>query len=158
MSLACSKGYTDIVKMLIDCGVDVNEYDWVRHDGVSDGIKCKNLGLMSEYRCLSFCSCPCCQNGGAPLLYAVHGNHVRCVEILLGESLTGNCVCKDVAVIFSKLSLIYFSCTCTCVFQKVVPIRPLSPILGSTRWTWPWQWDIEMVRADQRLFTCEHKI
>lgn len=30
MSLACSKGYTDIVKMLIDCGVDVNEYDWVR--------------------------------------------------------------------------------------------------------------------------------
>ncbi|TNN61254.1 Ankyrin repeat family A protein 2 [Liparis tanakae] len=50
LSLACSKGYTDIVKMLIDCGVDVNEYDW---------------------------------NGGAPLLYAVHGNHVRCVEILL---------------------------------------------------------------------------
>lgn len=26
------------------------------------------------------------QNGGAPLLYAVHGNHVRCVEILLGEN------------------------------------------------------------------------
>uniref|UniRef100_A0A8C8IME8 Ankyrin repeat family A protein 2 n=1 Tax=Oncorhynchus tshawytscha TaxID=74940 RepID=A0A8C8IME8_ONCTS len=51
LSLACSKGYTDIVKMLIDCGVDVNEYDW---------------------------------NGGAPVLYAVHGNHVPCVEILLG--------------------------------------------------------------------------
>ncbi|XP_029476158.2 ankyrin repeat family A protein 2-like [Oncorhynchus nerka] len=50
LSLACSKGYTDIVKMLIDCGVDVNEYDW---------------------------------NGGAPVLYAVHGNHVPCVEILL---------------------------------------------------------------------------
>lgn len=50
LSLASSKGYTDIVKMLIECGVDVNEYDW---------------------------------NGGAPLLYAVHGNHVRCVEILL---------------------------------------------------------------------------
>ncbi|XP_012672671.1 ankyrin repeat family A protein 2 isoform X2 [Clupea harengus] len=50
LSLACSKGYTDIVKMLIECGVNVNEYDW---------------------------------NGGAPLLYAVHGNHVRCVEILL---------------------------------------------------------------------------
>uniref|UniRef100_A0A672RFK3 Ankyrin repeat family A protein 2-like n=1 Tax=Sinocyclocheilus grahami TaxID=75366 RepID=A0A672RFK3_SINGR len=50
LSLACSKGYTDIVRMLIDCGVDVNEYDW---------------------------------NGGAPLLYAVHGNYVRCVEILL---------------------------------------------------------------------------
>lgn len=31
LSLACSKGYTDIVKMLIDCRVDVNEYDWVRH-------------------------------------------------------------------------------------------------------------------------------
>lgn len=29
LSLACSKGYTDIVKMLLDCGVDVNEYDWV---------------------------------------------------------------------------------------------------------------------------------
>ncbi|CDQ73920.1 unnamed protein product [Oncorhynchus mykiss] len=53
LSLACSKGYTDIVKMLIDCGVDVNEYDW---------------------------------NGGAPVLYAVHGNHVPCVEILLGLS------------------------------------------------------------------------
>ncbi|XP_070298936.1 ankyrin repeat family A protein 2 isoform X3 [Salvelinus sp. IW2-2015] len=50
LSLACSKGYTDIVKMLIDCGVDVNEYDW---------------------------------NGGVPVLYAVHGNHLRCVEILL---------------------------------------------------------------------------
>ncbi|MEQ2184970.1 hypothetical protein GOODEAATRI_013360 [Goodea atripinnis] len=30
LSLACSKGYTDIVRMLIDCGVDVNEYDWVQ--------------------------------------------------------------------------------------------------------------------------------
>lgn len=30
LSLACSKGYTDILKMLIDCGVDVNEYDWVK--------------------------------------------------------------------------------------------------------------------------------
>ncbi|KAK6305043.1 hypothetical protein J4Q44_G00238230 [Coregonus suidteri] len=50
LSLACNKGYTDIVKMLIGCGVNVNEYDW---------------------------------NGGAPVLYAVHGNHVPCVEILL---------------------------------------------------------------------------
>lgn len=35
------------------------------------------------------------QNGGAPLLYAVHGNHVRCVEILLGEdeSLNKNITC-----------------------------------------------------------------
>ncbi|CAB1332336.1 unnamed protein product, partial [Coregonus sp. 'balchen'] len=50
LSLACNKGYTDIVKMLIGCGVNANEYDW---------------------------------NGGAPVLYAVHGNHVPCVEILL---------------------------------------------------------------------------
>lgn len=32
LSLACSKGYTDIVKMLIECGVNVNEYDWVREN------------------------------------------------------------------------------------------------------------------------------
>ncbi|XP_043919881.1 ankyrin repeat family A protein 2 [Protopterus annectens] len=50
LSLACSKGYTDIVKMLLDSGVNVNEYDW---------------------------------NGGIPLLYAVHGNHVKCVRLLL---------------------------------------------------------------------------
>lgn len=25
------------------------------------------------------------QNGGTPLLYAVHGNHVKCVKILLGN-------------------------------------------------------------------------
>ncbi|XP_052580926.1 ankyrin repeat family A protein 2-like [Peromyscus californicus insignis] len=50
LSLACSKGYTDIVKMLLDCGVGVNEYDW---------------------------------NGGTPLLYAVHGNHGKCVKMLL---------------------------------------------------------------------------
>ncbi|XP_059114891.1 ankyrin repeat family A protein 2-like [Peromyscus eremicus] len=49
-SLTCSKGYTDIVKMLLDCGVGVNEYDW---------------------------------NGGTPLLYVVHGNHVKCVKMLL---------------------------------------------------------------------------
>lgn len=37
---------------------------------------------------VAFCDAPFWggfQNGGAPLLYAVHGNHVRCVEILLGE-------------------------------------------------------------------------
>uniref|UniRef100_UPI00398ED0C4 DNA-binding protein RFXANK isoform X2 n=1 Tax=Pristiophorus japonicus TaxID=55135 RepID=UPI00398ED0C4 len=28
-------------------------------------------------------------NGGTPLLYAVHGNHVRCVEVLLGQVLHG---------------------------------------------------------------------
>lgn len=48
LSLACSKGYTDIVKMLIDCGVDVNEYDWVRRHAVCDGIKYDNFGLMSK--------------------------------------------------------------------------------------------------------------
>ncbi|XP_037060329.1 ankyrin repeat family A protein 2-like [Peromyscus leucopus] len=50
LSLACSKGYTDTVKMLLDCGVGVNEYDW---------------------------------NAGTPLLSAVHGNHVKCVKMLL---------------------------------------------------------------------------
>lgn len=98
LSLACSKGYTDIVKMLIDCGVDVNEYDWVRHDALQDGINmtATEVWCFNIYRCLSFCSCPCCQNGGAPLLYAVHGNHVRCVEILLGESLTKRCASSSV--------------------------------------------------------------
>lgn len=28
---------------------------------------------------------PIPQNGGTPLLYAVRGNHVKCVEALLGE-------------------------------------------------------------------------
>eukprot|EP00062_Callorhinchus_milii_P014450 gi/632963644/ref/XP_007897996.1/ PREDICTED: ankyrin repeat family A protein 2 isoform X2 [Callorhinchus milii] len=50
LSLASSKGYADIVKMLLNHGCDVNEYDW---------------------------------NGGTPLLYGVHGNHVKCVETLL---------------------------------------------------------------------------
>ncbi|XP_038632708.1 DNA-binding protein RFXANK isoform X2 [Scyliorhinus canicula] len=53
LSLASIQGYTDIVLLLLDHGVDVNIYDW---------------------------------NGGTPLLYAVHGNHVTCVEALLGKS------------------------------------------------------------------------
>lgn len=28
------------------------------------------------------------QNGGTPLLYAVHGNHVKCVKMLLGKQVT----------------------------------------------------------------------
>ncbi|XP_067872176.1 DNA-binding protein RFXANK [Heterodontus francisci] len=52
LSLASIQGYTDIVLLLLDHGVDVNIYDW---------------------------------NGGTPLLYAVHGNHVRCVEALLAK-------------------------------------------------------------------------
>ncbi|XP_051893671.1 DNA-binding protein RFXANK [Pristis pectinata] len=52
LSLASIQGYTDIVLLLLEHGVDVNIYDW---------------------------------NGGTPLLYAVHGNHVRCVEALLAK-------------------------------------------------------------------------
>lgn len=105
LSLACSKGYTDIVKMLIDCGVDVNEYDWVRRFAARAGMKHDNLGLMSE-RCRRFVR----QNGGAPLLYAVHGNHVRCVEILLGEC--EMCVDQHVCTLrffffFQEMCLIY---------------------------------------------------
>lgn len=44
----------------------------------------------------------CClcgfQNGGAPLLYAVHGNHVRCVEILLGEDFNSKCMVYDISI------------------------------------------------------------
>ena len=98
LSLACSKGYTDIVKMLIDCGVDVNEYDWVRlrssavHSTerrpappflVRDAAFSLVLRVCGGATCSD--SPSVLQNGGAPLLYAVHGNHVRCVEILLGE-------------------------------------------------------------------------
>ncbi|XP_078280163.1 DNA-binding protein RFXANK isoform X2 [Rhinoraja longicauda] len=52
LSLASIQGYTDIILLLLEHGVDVNIYDW---------------------------------NGGTPLLYAVHGNHVRCVEALLAR-------------------------------------------------------------------------
>lgn len=52
LSLASIQGYTDIVLLFLQHGVDVNIYDW---------------------------------NGGTPLLYAVHGNHVRCVEALLAS-------------------------------------------------------------------------
>ncbi|MBZ3873045.1 Ankyrin repeat family A protein 2 [Sciurus carolinensis] len=50
LSLACSKGYTDIVKMLLDCGVDVNEYDW---EGSYEGPKGPQVqgcsGTWGEY-------------------------------------------------------------------------------------------------------------
>ncbi|CAO2612620.1 DNA-binding protein RFXANK [Lemmus lemmus] len=52
LSLASMGGYTDIVRLLLDCDVDINIYDW---------------------------------NGGTPLLYAVRGNHVKCVEALLAR-------------------------------------------------------------------------
>lgn len=62
LSLACSKGYTDIVKMLIDCGVDVNEYDWVKRYAVCDGTKYDIWGLLSKNwetcrRCLNVTVC-----------------------------------------------------------------------------------------------------
>lgn len=76
------------------------------------------MQMKSEYYCLSFC---CCQNGGAPLLYAVHGNHVRCVEILLGESLTVKCVSGSE---FTKMMLCYIAESmvdklyCICVYSR----------------------------------------
>lgn len=39
-----------------------------------------------EFRLLSHgCHLLSLQNGGTPLLYAVRGNHVKCVEALLGN-------------------------------------------------------------------------
>ncbi|GCB71039.1 hypothetical protein scyTo_0005825 [Scyliorhinus torazame] len=61
LSLASIQGYTDIVLLFLDHGVDVNIYDW---------------------------------NGGTPLLYAVHGNHVTCVEALLVQQAIENHVLK----------------------------------------------------------------
>lgn len=55
--------------------------------------------MVSHYWDLSF------QNGGAPLLYAVHGNHVRCVEILLGESLLTKCVSASQHIVLQFLTL-----------------------------------------------------
>lgn len=72
------------------------------------------------------------QNGGAPLLYAVHGNHVRCVEILLGE--------HSSALTESSTAFINKGAGSMSAFQKVEPILPWSQILVSMQWTWPWQW------------------
>lgn len=34
------------------------------------------------------------QNGGTPLLYAVRGNHLKCVEALLSKSIKSICLFK----------------------------------------------------------------
>lgn len=88
--------------MLIDCGVNVNEYDWVRNDRDSLSISFdlyypSQMEQMSKF-CVLFdfcCSTRHTQNGGAPVLYAVHGNHVRCVELLLGMYVAPYTIIKE---------------------------------------------------------------
>lgn len=80
LTLASSRGYADIVTLLLKKGVDIDSYDWVRllslpHRDFLSGLILSNPNLQTQ----------CIQNGGTPLLYAVRGNHVRCVDALLGE-------------------------------------------------------------------------
>lgn len=169
LSLACSKGYTDIVKMLIDCGVDVNEYDWVRRHAVCDGIKYDNLGLMSKYWetrrwCLNIVvglflwllserrSPSAVRSSWEPC--ALCGNIAGWV---FGREI---CVYQHVCTLpfLGNVSDLLKLLLCLCVFQKAALIRPSSPILGSTQWTWPWPWAIEMVCADHRHSTFGNEI
>lgn len=169
LSLACSKGYTDIVKMLIDCGVDVNEYDWVRRCAVCDGIKYDNLGLMSKY----WETCKWCLNIVVVLFLWLL---IRTVEPLCCMQFMGTMcavwkycwvslwpwnMCLPAclhAAIFRKCVWSVKVLLRLCVFQKAALIRPLSPILGSTQWTWLWPWAIEMVCADHRHSTFGNEI
>ncbi|XP_071308305.1 DNA-binding protein RFXANK isoform X3 [Agelaius tricolor] len=82
LALVSMGGYTDIVTMLLDRDVDINTYDWPLRDSGS-----------SRSRVAPGTTSPCPgtpQNGSTPLLYAVRGNHVKCVEALLacGADLT----------------------------------------------------------------------
>lgn len=166
--------------MLIDCGVDVNEYDWVRilshvhwtwfsiiwQQKLYDITEIFNSfcagGLMLFYQMkpcggvslfgLLWCSFCGFQNGGAPLLYAVHGNHVRCVEILLGEDKS---LWSEISIRINiswriNIAGLMPNIKCTIikfwyVFQRVVLILPLSQILDSMQWTWLWLWVTGMV-------------
>lgn len=75
------------------------------------------------------------QNGGAPLLYAVHGNHVRCVEILLGEDTS-----LHIKASTTFLQRVLLKNWCLNVFQRAGLILPQSQILVSMQWTWLWLW------------------
>nr|XP_032656993.1 DNA-binding protein RFXANK isoform X2 [Chelonoidis abingdonii] len=76
LSLASTGGYTDIVTMLLERDVDINIYDWVNALVLIASITPWNShpGLLLLRK-----------NGGTPLLYAVRGNHVKCVEALLAH-------------------------------------------------------------------------
>ncbi|XP_058870013.1 DNA-binding protein RFXANK isoform X3 [Acipenser ruthenus] len=93
LSLASSGGYTDIVNTLLKHHVEINTYDWVclvhfPFEEVTankinpETLPFKHFGLVLFF--FNFVS-HFFKNGGTPLLYAVRGNHVKCVESLLGR-------------------------------------------------------------------------
>lgn len=59
------------------------------------------------------------QNGGTPLLYAVHGNHVKCVKMLLGKQMTEPSLgaCEHLTFSFPvRGAYLVFGCiTCWCL-------------------------------------------
>ncbi|XP_010775433.1 DNA-binding protein RFXANK isoform X1 [Notothenia coriiceps] len=69
LTLASSGGYVDIVESLLRHGVDIDTFDWVHHP------------FLYVWH---FITSPQ-DNGGTPLLYAVRGNHIKCVESLLAK-------------------------------------------------------------------------
>ncbi|XP_041825807.1 ankyrin repeat family A protein 2 isoform X1 [Melanotaenia boesemani] len=118
LSLACSKGYTDIVKMLIDCGVDVNEYDWPgRH--VSHCPQLPRMMLLMRLCRAPMTNSPPSDNEPA--------NPGARMEERLSCTLSMATMCA-----------VLKSC------WKVVLILPLNQTLDLMQWIWLWLWAIEM--------------
>ena len=78
-------------------------------------------------------------NGGTPLLYAVRGNHVKCVEAML-ETLEVEIPVATCIQSGSSPGPHSYQQTRGCVPEEL--ISPLRQTPATPRWTSPWPWDI----------------